>query len=115
MHGEQHGGAGHGVVQLSDSARIDHLVRVFRDHLEAFASWTAENERVVSTEQTMEIVRAVLWLNASRVGSAAAVYALDSLVQALGSSMLAAIAHAQAFNMATGKGPEDPKRSAQEP
>jgi hypothetical protein len=49
------------------------------------------SERALPTEQALDIITSVLWLHSCRSGSAASVYAVDSLASALGKSLISTL------------------------
>ena len=71
--------------------RRDALAAAIGDVLDRYDAAINEADRALPTDQALEIIASVLWLNASRGGSTAQVYALDSLAQALGKPLLTSL------------------------
>ena len=71
--------------------RRDALAAAIGEVLGRYDAAINEADRALPTDQALEIIASVLWLNASRGGSTAQVYALDSLAQALGKPLIATL------------------------
>lgn len=71
--------------------RRDALAAAIGDVLDRYDAAINEADRALPTDQALEIIASVLWLNASRSDSAARVYALDGLAQALGRPLMATL------------------------
>ena len=68
--------------------RREAMAAAIRERLDRYGAVIDEADRALATAQALEIIAAVLWLNGCRAGSAAQVYALDSLAGALGRPLL---------------------------
>jgi hypothetical protein len=72
--------------------RRDALAAAIGESLDRYDAAINEADRALPTGQALEIIAAVLWLNACRSGSTAQVYAIDSLGEALGGPLLESLA-----------------------
>lgn len=72
--------------------RRDALAAAIGEALDRYDAAINEADRALPTGQALEIIAAVLWLNAYRSGSTAQVYAIDSLGEALGGPLVESLA-----------------------
>jgi hypothetical protein len=71
--------------------RRDALAAAIGAVLDRYDAAINEADRALSTDRALEVIASVLWLNASRSGSTAQVYALESLAEALGKPLIASL------------------------